>query len=165
VWDLNELLFNNKVTTTYSKGAPTAISSVICLSMWRIISFSCRLLLPRAAVLSTVVYVVAEHFEADYLPLAATGEFSRRQRYHNDALPDRCGFIPLATDTGATEVACWFRWRYCRIINRCNILIKGTTFLELVSTCFTLSSLQDVNVIKKIKRSKIWFHSSVFVCL
>jgi hypothetical protein len=45
------------------------------------------------------------------------------------------------------------RWRYCRISNR-NILIKGTTFFELASTCFMLSSLQDVNVSKKIKRKE-----------
>jgi hypothetical protein len=56
------------------------------------------------------------------------------------------------------------RWRYCRISNRCNILIKGTTFLELASTCFMLSSLQDVNASKKIKRKENDF-MAVYLCL
>jgi hypothetical protein len=56
------------------------------------------------------------------------------------------------------------RWRYCRISNRCNILIKGTTFLELASTCFMLSSLQDVNASKKIKR-KEKYDFMAYLCL
>jgi hypothetical protein len=79
---------------------------------------------------------------------AATGEAEHQQRYHNDALPDRAGFIPLLVVTGALLIN---RWRYCRISNRC--LDKGTTFLELASTCFMLSSL-DVNASKN-KEGKI----------
>jgi hypothetical protein len=56
------------------------------------------------------------------------------------------------------------RWRYCRISNRCNILIKGTTFLELASTCFMLSSLQDVNA-KKNKEKEKYDFMAVYLCL
>jgi hypothetical protein len=78
---------------------------------------------------------------------AATGEFEHQQRYHNDALPDRAvdSFLLLQWQLVLLLIN---RWRYCRISNRCNILIKGTTFLELASTCFMLSSLQDVNAKK-----------------
>jgi hypothetical protein len=67
-----------------------------------------------------------------------------QQRYHNDALPDRAvdSFLCYSGITGSLLI----NWR--RISNRCNILIKGTTFLELASTCFMLSSLQDVNASK-----------------
>jgi hypothetical protein len=79
---------------------------------------------------------------------AATGEFSGT---NSDITTMPCLTVLwihsfAVVVTGALLIN---RWRYCRISNRCNILIKGTTFLELASTCFMLSSLQDVNASKK----------------
>jgi hypothetical protein len=87
-----------------------------------------------------------------------------QQRYHNDALPDRAVDSFLCY-SGSYWCSLINRWRYCRISNRCNILIKGTTFLELASTCFMLSSLQDVNASKKKKRKENMISwQCIYVC-
>jgi hypothetical protein len=95
------------------------------------------------------VYVEQERFEADYLwRLQPVNLAEHQQRYHNDALPDRAVDSFLCYSGSYWCSLLINRWRYW-ISNRCNILIKGTTFLELASTCFMLSSLQDVNASKK----------------
>jgi hypothetical protein len=78
------------------------------------------------------------------LPAAPENLAEHQPRYHNDALPDRVvdSFqqpLKLSVDSQLAQL---------RISNWVTFDKKGA-FVALLSTCFILSSLQDVSVIKK----------------